>query len=43
MDIQWDDLFHKESTWPSVSQGSVLLLFVKKKNQALWLCVDYKK
>jgi len=38
-----EELLNKEHICPSVSPLGPLVLFLKKKDGTLWLCVDFKK
>ncbi|GBG68783.1 hypothetical protein CBR_g3323 [Chara braunii] len=40
---QLDDLLEKGWIWPSSSSYSAPILFVRKKNKELRLCIDYRK
>jgi len=41
--IQLDKLLKKGYIWPSTSPCGALVLFVKKKNGTLRLCIDYRE
>jgi len=41
--IQLDELLQKGFIRPSVSQLDAPVLFVKKKDETLRLCIDYRK
>ncbi|GBG68237.1 hypothetical protein CBR_g2788 [Chara braunii] len=40
---QLDDLLEKGRIWPSSSPYGAPVLFVRKNNKDLWLCIDYRK
>jgi hypothetical protein len=40
--IQLQDLLEKGFIWPSSSPWGCPAIFVKKKDQTLWMCVDYR-
>ena len=41
--IQFQELLDKGFIHPSVSLWGAPVLFVKKKDSTLWLCVDYRQ
>ena len=43
MKLQLQELLEKGFIRPSISPWGVPVLFVKKKDGTLWLCVDYRK
>ena len=43
LNIQLQELQSKGFIWPSTSPWGALVLFVKKKDGSLQLCVDYRK
>ena len=40
--LQLQELMDKKYIRPNVSPWGVLVLFVKKKDGTLWLCIDYR-
>ena len=43
LNIQLQELQNKGFIRPSTSPWGAPVLFVKKKDESLWLCVDYRK
>ena len=41
--MQLQELLEKKYIRPSVSLWGALVLFVKKKDGTLWLCIDYRQ
>ena len=41
--LQFQELLEKGFIRPSVSPWGALVLFVKKKDGTLWLCIDYRQ
>ena len=41
LNIQLHELHNKGFIWPSKSPWGAPVLFVKKKHESLWLCVNY--
>ena len=43
LNIQLQELLEKKYIWPSVSPWGALVMFVKKKDATLILCINYRK